>query len=159
MPKPIKKEVRSNKNLESKIEELTADLQRVHADFVNFRRRSEEEQGQIMVVAKQAVISQLLPLLDNLDRALSHIPKELESNSWAEGVAQVAKQSEVTLKELGVEKIQAKGQVFDPHLHEAVGLEDGEGDHEVVAEELQTGYKIGETIIRPAMVKVRKESI
>ncbi len=144
-------------NLDSKIEELTADLQRVHADFVNYRRRSEEEQSQIMSIAKQAVIAKLLPLIDNLERAANHLPKELGANSWATGVVQTLKQTEKVLAELGVEKIAARGQKFDPQLHEAVGFEDGRGNTEVVGEEIQTGYKMGNQVLRPSLVKVKKE--
>ncbi len=153
MPKPKA----PKEDLNVKIEELTADLQRVHADFVNFRRRAEEDQSQIMVIAKQAVVAQLLPLLDNLERALAHVPSELKDNPWAHGVAQTAKQAEKILMNLGVEKISAVGQKFDPSLHEAVGFEEGEGAHEVVAEEMQTGYKMGEDVIRPAIVKVKRQ--
>jgi len=160
MPKQIrtrKQEVGSKASgLDKKIEELTTDLQRVHADFVNYRRRSESEQAQVMKIAKQAVVAKLLPLIDNLERAANHLPKELRANTWAKGVAQTLKQTEKVLKELGVEKIVTRGQRFDPHLHEAVGLEDGQGDTEIVADEIQTGWKLDDQVIRPSLVRVRK---
>lgn len=143
--------------VEQDLLELTKDLQRVQADFVNYKRRQEEERTSLVDYAKQEVIAQLLPIFDNIDRALGHTPKELEGNDWAKGVAQVAKQSEDVLRELGVEKIAAKGQAFNPELHEAVGLEDGEGEQEIVVEELRPGYKIGEQVIRPSMVKVGRQ--
>lgn len=142
---------------ESKVEELTIDLQRVQADFNNYRRRSEEGRGEILDLAKQEVVMQVLPLLDNIDRALGHLPEDLKNNPWAEGVAKVAQQSQDILKSLGVEKIASLGQHFDHNLHEAISMEDGDGEDEVVVEELQPGYKIGERIIRPAMVKVRRK--
>ena len=135
---------------------LTADLQRVQADFVNYRRRQDEERGQLVDFAKQEVVKKLLPIFDNIERALAHIPKELKDNAWAQGVGQVAKQAEVVLADLGVEKIKTVGEAFNPHLHEAISAE-GEGEHEVVTEEMQPGYKIGNDVIRPSMVKVRKE--
>ncbi len=153
------KPVTSNKKLgkvEKDLQELTEDLKRVQADFVNYKRRQEEERSGLMDYAKQSVVAQILPVFDNIDRALAHVPKELESNDWAKGVKQVAKQSEEVLRELGVEKIVATGKLFNPQLHEAVGFEEGEGDQEVVLEELRPGYKIGESVIRPSMVKVGK---
>ncbi|MBI3983783.1 nucleotide exchange factor GrpE [Candidatus Microgenomates bacterium] len=143
-------------DLEQKIGELTADLQRVHADFVNYRRRSEEEQGQVMEIAKQAVLAKFLPIFDNLDRVTHHIPKDLADNAWVQGIQQVGKQAESIFTELGIERIAAKGQPFNPEFHEALHVE-GEGETEIVAEEVQPGYKIGDQVLRPALVKVRKE--
>ena len=139
-------------------EELTNDLKRVQADFINYQRRTEEEKAQIMEIAKQTVIAELLPILDDINRALSHVPKELKDNPWAQGVAQVAKQTESTLQTFGVEPIKAKGEEFNPEVHEAVSFDEGDGEHEVVLEELRKGYKLGDKIIRPSMVKVGKRS-
>lgn len=144
-------------DLTQKVDELTADLQRVQADFVNFRRRSEEARAEILDLAKQDVVLQLLPLIDNIERALAHVPAELESNSWAQGVTQVAKQAQDVLKNLGVEKLKSLGQLFDHNLHEAIAMMDGEGEQEVVVEELQPGYRMGDKVIRHAMVKVGKK--
>lgn len=143
-------------DLQVKIEELTQDLQRVHADFVNFRRRSDEERSQLREQVKIGVITQLLPLIDNIDRALAHVPKELEDNQWAKGVGQLAKQFAATLKDLGVEEIKAAGEPFDPHLHEAVSYEDGDGE-EIVEAELQKGYRLGDQVIRHSMVRVGRK--
>ena len=156
MSKKVSSKQSVTDNLDSKIEELTADLQRVHADFVNYRRRSEAEQSQIMAIAKQAVVAQLLPLIDNLERVLGHVPTHLAKDPWAKGVAQVAKQAEKLFQTLGVEKIVAKGRLFDPHVHEAVGFEEGTGKEEVITEEIQTGYRMGEQVIRPSLVRVGK---
>ncbi len=139
------------KDLEKKLEELTADLQRVQADFVNFRRRSEQQSAEFMNLAKQDVLLQILPLIDNIDRALAHLPEDLKDNPWADGVAQVAKQTQDTLKALGVERIDSVGQPFDHNLHEAIAHE---GEGETVTQELQPGYKLGDKVIRHAMVKV-----
>lgn len=133
--------------------ELTAHLQRLQAEFDNYRRRVADQQASIMDLAKQDVVLQLLPLIDNIDRALAHVPDDLQSNPWAQGVAGVAKQAEETFKSVGVTKVQTVGQPFDHNSMEAVAAE-GEGDQEVVSEELQAGYKLGEKVIRPAMVKV-----
>ena len=145
-------------SLQEKVDELTADLQRIQADFVNFRRRSDDERGAFLELAKQDVILQLLPVLDNIGRAFTHLPEDLAENPWAKGVSQIAKQAEDTLKNLGVTRLESVGQVFDPNLHEAIGVEDGEGEQEIVIEELQPGYKLGEKVIRHAMVKVGKSN-
>lgn len=142
---------------DNRIDELTADLQRVQADFVNFRRRSDEERGEFLNLAKQDIILQILPVLDNIDRALGHLPEDLKGNPWAEGVEKVAKQAQETLKAIGVERIASLGQPFDHNLHEAIAVVDGDGSQEVVVEELQPGYKLGEKIIRHAMVKVGRK--
>lgn len=144
--------------LEQRVQDLTADLQRVQADFMNYKRRTQEEQEQIMSIAKEAVILRLLPLVDNLERGLGHLPKGLANNAWAKGVSQVAKQTETVLEDLEVEKISALGQLFNPRWHEAVGYEAGDAGNDVVTEELRTGYKIGNRVIRPAMVKVGNNS-
>lgn len=143
-------------NNHQKLAELEADLKRVQADFVNYRRRQEDDRSQILDLAKQDVILQILPLLDNLDRALGHLPPELASNPWAKGVEQVLKQADKILSTLDVRRITALGQPFDHNLHEAIAYEDGSGDVEVVVEELQPGYKMGDKVIRHAMVKVGK---
>lgn len=133
------------------LDELQADLQRVQADFMNYRRRAEAERSEIMALAKQEVVMDVLPLLDNLGRALGHLPEGLQTDAWAQGVQQVAQQADEVLKSLGVEKIKSVGQEFDPHLHEAVAHD---GDGHIVTEELQPGYRIGDRVIRPAIVKV-----
>lgn len=143
--------------LEQKIAELTEALQRERADAINVRRRTEEERIQLAGFYKALVIRELLPALDNLERALKHAPKELQDHDYVKGVQGVVKQFEASLAQIGVERIKTVGEVFDPKLHEAIQMEDGDGSVEVVCEELQPGYKIGDEIIRHAMVKVKME--
>jgi molecular chaperone GrpE len=95
-----------------------------------------------------------LPVIDNFERALKNVPKELADNDYIKGVQGVVKQFEDTMIKIGVERIQTVGEHFNPELHEAISMEEGEGDTEVVTEELQAGYKVGDEIIRHAMVKV-----
>jgi molecular chaperone GrpE len=123
----------------AKIIELESDLRRIQADFINYRRRQEEERGELLNLAKQDVVMRLLPLIDNLERGLGHVPKQLEDDPWAKGVEQIARQAQDILKTLSVEKIQSLGQPFDHNLHEAIAMADGEGEEEVVVEELQPG--------------------
>lgn len=138
------------------IEELTEDLKRSQADFINLKRRSEEERITVSRLVKQDIVTELLPVLDNIERALGHLPKELEGNEWAQGVSKVAAQLTAKLEELGVTKIPTVGKEFDPHLHEAITAE-GEGDTEIISEELQAGYLIGDEVVRHAMVKVKRK--
>jgi molecular chaperone GrpE len=135
--------------LEQKIAELTEALQRERADAMNVRRRAEEDRTKLADFYKAMIIRSLLPAIDNLERALKHTPKDLADHDYVKGVQGVAKQFEKALTDLG--------EVFDPKYHEAVHMEDGEGSVEVVCEELQPGYKIGDEIIRHAMVKVKME--
>ncbi|HLG91068.1 MAG TPA: nucleotide exchange factor GrpE [Candidatus Saccharimonadales bacterium] len=152
------------KELERKISELTEALQRERADSVNLRRRVEEERLQLGTFYKSTVIRKLLPAIDNLERALMHIPKDLKNHDYVKGVRGVVKQFEQCFKQLGVERIKTISQQFDPRYHEAISVEDpstssGQAHNlvEVVCEELQPGYKLGDEIIRHATVKVRME--
>lgn len=138
-----------------KIAELTAALQRERADAVNLRRRHEAEIAALRTRVKANVVHDLLPVIDNFERALKHVPQDLKDNDYIKGVQAVVKQFEQTLASIGVERIKTVGEHFDPHLHEAVSMEDGDGEHEIISEELQAGYKIGDDVIRHAMVKVK----
>lgn len=137
------------------LEALTAALQRERADATNIRRQHDEQMAGLRSVVKANVVRDLLPVVDNFERALKHVPTELVDNDYIRGIQVVVKQFEQTLAGLGVERIKTVGQPFDPRLHEAVTMEEGEGSHEVISEELQSGYKVGDDVIRHAMVKVR----
>lgn len=143
--------------LQQKIDELTEALQRERADAENIRRRHEQQISGLKNLVKSQVVLDLLPAIDNLERALKHAPKELEGNDYVKGVEGTVKQFDKVLSDLGVEKIKTIGEVFDPALHEAVGIEEGDGDLEVICEELQSGYIVDGEVIRHAMVKVKKE--
>lgn len=140
--------------LAQEVATLTEALQRERADATNIRRRHEEQIANLKTMVKAGVIEELLPAIDNFERALKHVPADLADNDYIKGVQGVVKQFETTLGSMGVQRIQTVGQVFDPHFHEAVGVVEGEGEKETVSEELQAGYQVGETVIRPAMVKV-----
>jgi molecular chaperone GrpE len=143
--------------LEAQIAELTHALQRERADATNIRRRHEEEITNLRTRLKANVVRDLLPVIDNFERALKHVPEDLKGNDYIKGVQGVVKQFEKTLADMGVERIKTVGESFNPEYHEAVSMEEGEGDHEIVSEELQAGYHIGNDVIRHAMVRVRSE--
>jgi molecular chaperone GrpE len=135
--------------------QLTEALQRERADAVNLRRRHDEQIASLRSTVKASVVKDLLPVIDNFERALKHVPEELKGNDYIKGIEGIVKQFEKTLSDIGVERIKTVGEPFDPHYHEAVSMEEGEGGQEVVSEELQSGYKLGDEVIRHAMVRVK----
>lgn len=137
----MKKDVKT----EEKIAELTNDLQRTRADFENFRKQVEIQKENEKNSAKLATVYKVLPLLDDLDRAINTY-KELEP---------LKKSLDKTLGELGLSKIPADETVeFNPDLHEAV-MAEGDGEKEMIAEVLRPGYYYEKSVLRPAMVKVK----
>lgn len=140
--------------LQQQVTDLTDALQRERADVINVRRRHEEQITGLKDVVKANVVRDLLPVIDNFERALKHVPEDLKDNDYIKGVQGVVKQFEKTLADIGVLRIQTVDQPFDPKFHEAVSVEDGGGTNEVVSEELQAGYTLGDEVIRHAMVRV-----
>lgn len=143
--------------LEDQLLALTEALQRERADALNLRRRHEAELASLRTRLKASIIHDLLPVIDNFERALKHVPKQLESDDYIKGVQGVVKQFEKTLADMGVERIKTVGEVFNPHVHEAISMDEGEGTQEVVSDELQAGFKIGDDVIRHAMVRVKNQ--
>lgn len=138
----MKKDVK----IEEKIAELTNDLQRTRADFENFRKQVVIQKENEKTSVKLATVYKVLPLLDDLDRAI---------NTYAE-LEPLKKSLDKTLSELGLSKIPADETVeFNPDLHEAV-MAEGEGEKEIIAEVLRPGYYYESAVLRPAMVKVKK---
>lgn len=136
--------------------ELTEALQRERADSVNLRRQHEAALTNARQLSLSRVIRELLPAVDSIERSLKHVPEELTDNDYVKGIRAVAKQFEKTFQALGIERIPAVGEPFDPKYHEAVHLDDSDnGDVEIVSEELQPGYKIGDEVIRHSMVNVK----
>ena len=152
------KQSKREAELEQQVGELTADLQRVQADFINYRSRMEEERARTIAGAKASTILKLLPVIDNIERALDHAPDELAENPWVKGVSSLGKSLEKSLMDLGVKRISALGQPFDPNYHEAISAE-GEGPHEIGGEELRAGYTLDGQVIRHSLVKVRHQDV
>ncbi len=140
--------------LEQQVIELTDALQRERADISNIRRRHDEQIARLKTTVKANIVRDLLPIIDIFERALKHVPEELGGNDYIKGVQSIVKQFEKTLKDIGVTRIKTVGEPFDPHIHEAISMDEGSGDDEVVSEELQAGYRIDDEIIRHAMVRV-----
>jgi molecular chaperone GrpE len=144
--------------LGSALTELTMDLQRTRADFENYRKRVDSEKQAAREAGQASAILKLLPVIDNIERAIGHLPEDLADNAWAQSVAGLVKQLDKSLEGLNLKRIEATpGTPFDPEVHEAIQFdEDAEGDKEVIAEELQAGYTLGGLPIRHAMVKVTR---
>ncbi len=156
-PAPEPEFTEAEQELIAQVEALTEALQHERADSANIRRRHDEQMASLRNVVKASVVRDLLPVIDNFERALKHVPADLADNTYVKGVQGVVKQFEDTLKNLGVHRIKTTGEPFDPQVHEAVSMEDNGGDTEIVSEELQSGYALGDEVIRHAMVRVARK--
>lgn len=133
-------------------EALNVKYMRLMADFQNFKRRTEKEKSDIYAFANEKIISELLNVIDNFERALLH---GAEGDSFAEGMNMIFKQLQGVLEKAGVKEIEALGLDFDPNFHNAVMTEDStEYESGKVTEVLQKGYTLNSKVIRPSMVKV-----
>lgn len=141
------------------IEELTSDVQRMRADFENYRKRVDAEKNAARAQGKSSAILKLLPVIDNIERAVVYIPDDLKENTWAQGVASLAKNINKSLEAMDVKRIDAApGTEFNPELHEAIQFDDSAtGEKEVIEAELQAGYLLDGHVIRHAMVKVTRQ--
>ncbi|MCT2537614.1 nucleotide exchange factor GrpE [Aquibacillus koreensis] len=138
-------------------DEIYQRLLRVQAEYDNFRKRTQKEKEADRKYRSQSLITELLPVVDNFERALQIEVEDSSASGVVDGLKMVYRQLTDALKNEGVEEIEAKGQEFDPHLHQAVmQVEDDQFDSNVVVEELQKGYKLKDRVIRPAMVKVNQ---
>jgi molecular chaperone GrpE len=137
-----------------KSERYLANWQRCQADFDNYKKRSEQERGEVIELVNRALISNLLPVMDDLERALTLVPAELEESNWTEGIRLIYNKFKATLEAQGLDEIKARGEPFDPRLHEAVMQQ--EGEEGMVIEETQKGYKFKEKVLRPSLVIVGK---
>ncbi|MFZ1301618.1 MAG: nucleotide exchange factor GrpE [Candidatus Microsaccharimonas sp.] len=144
---------------EDQLTELVLDLQRTRADFENYRKRVDAEKVAAREAGQASAVLKLLPVIDNIERAITYTPEELKDNTWVQGVAGLVKHLEKSLEGLNVARIDAKpGTDFNPEVHEAIQFdEDAQGDKEVIADELQAGYTLNGHVIRHAMVKVTKQ--
>ena len=129
-----------------------ANWKRSEADLINYRRRSELEMEEVRQFSNTTLVLQILPVIDDLERALGSIPAELADNPWVEGVKLIGRKLLNNLETLGVTRIKALGEPFDPKLHEA--MMSAEGPEGIVPAELQAGYKLRDRVIRPAKVIV-----
>jgi len=129
-----------------------AGWQRAQADFINYKRRSEQEMAEVSQFANATLMLSLLPILDDLERAFAAIPPRLANASWVDGVRLIWRKLQTTLEAQGLMPIKALGEPFDPNFHEAV--RQGKGKEGIVVGELLKGYKLHDKVIRAARVVV-----
>jgi molecular chaperone GrpE len=141
---------------DKRLAELTDALQRERADFANYRRRNEAERSDYSRFAKAELITRLLEVLDNFDRALDTVPAQLRDEPWVEGIWLVERKLRDILAAEGLEEVGSVGQPFDPHIHEAIGHVDSSAPEGTVVDEVRKAYKLHDKIIRPALVTVAR---
>jgi len=135
-----------------KAETNLAGWQRAQADYVNYKRRAEQDKEEVSQFANAILVLNLLPILDDWERALASIPDDQAEPSWIEGIRLIERKLRGILEAQGLSPIEAVGQPFDPNLHEAAMQ--GKGEEGIVVEELQKGYKFRDRVIRPSKVVV-----
>jgi len=132
-------------------------LQRLAADFENYRKRVEKEKEDFVKFSKEDLVYEFLPILDNFEMAIHHVKNTTEPKKIIEGIELVERQFHNILKKEGLQVIETKGKKFDPHIHEAIMHEETNKHPEgLIIEELRKGYTLGGKVIRPAQVKVTK---
>jgi molecular chaperone GrpE len=133
--------------------------QRGQADFLNYKRRTTQELEQKIRDANGGLLTQLLPVLDDLQRALANIPGDLANQAWPQGVVLIGQKLESILQRQGLEQIGSEGDRFDPHIHEAVAYEEHPTyDEGQVASVYRVGYRLNDRVLRPAQVVVARGS-
>jgi len=151
----IKKTQEQSENIsKQEFEELKDTLQRTHAEFQNFRKRTEEEKSRFIKLSNEALIKKLIPVIDNLEIALKH---EKQNSEFKQGIQLIQEQIWHVLEEEGLSKITAIGK-FDPNLHEAVLTEESELENGTILKELQKGYALCNRVIRFSKVKIAKKT-
>lgn len=152
LQKPESKE-KTDKEL---AEEYLNDLKRCRADFENYKKRQENEREQMARFVTSGILSELIPILDNFNVAVAHVPEDKKNDPWVTGITYIEKQFEETLSRYGVKVMEVKaGEAFDPAKHEAVEHHEKEGAKNLIVEKvIQKGYLMGGKVVRAAKVTV-----
>lgn len=134
-------------------------LLRSRADYANYKRRVEQEKQELVRYGNANLIAQLLPVLDDFERAFLTVPSGLDKLTWVEGIALVHRKLQLILEKEGLKPIQANGQKFNPMEHEAIAYEERtDVEDGTILAEVQRGYKLGERVLRPTLVRVAKQA-
>ena len=150
-------ETSSGKEESAELIQLKDKYLRTLAEYENFRKRSEKEKAQMFELGAKSIIEQLLPVVDNFERALEHISEEEKENSFVKGVEGIYKQIQKMFSDCDIQAIEAVGQKFNPALHNAVMTEEeGDAEEDTVTADLQKGYTYRGNVVRHSMVKVKK---
>lgn len=130
---------------------------RTLAEYENFRKRSEKEKAQMFELGAKSIIEALLPVVDNFERALSHVQEEEKDSPFAKGIEGIYKQIQKMFADCNIQEIEALGKKFDPALHNAVMTEEeGDAEEDTITQDLQKGYTYRGNVVRHSMVKVKK---
>ena len=130
---------------------------RTLAEYENFRKRSEKEKTQMFELGAKSIIEALLPVVDNFERALSHVQEEEKDSPFVKGIEGIYKQIQKMFADCNIQKIEALGKKFDPALHNAVMTEEeGDAEEDTITQDLQKGYTYRGNVVRHSMVKVKK---
>jgi molecular chaperone GrpE len=141
--------------LKNKCEEYLSGWQRAKADYLNLKRETEERHETLAEFVQAGLIMEIIPIINNLKKALTFIPDDLKETAWAKGFCHIAKQFEDILKKLDIEEIKTVGEQFNPEFHEAVASEEKPDlDDQTIITELTPGYKMNDKVITPAKVTV-----
>ncbi len=150
-------EIENAEEPKSKEREYLDGWKRCQADFENYRKRQDERISELRNLSKEDFALQILPVLDNFQMSLGHVPQGEEKSPWIQGILHIQRQLESILKDNGIEKIEVKiGEKFNPEIHEAIEnhQEEEKEEHHRVKKVISAGYKLGEKVIRPAKVIV-----
>lgn len=140
-----------------RVKDLQERWQRSAADLANLRRRTEQERGEVEQFAAMRLVQEILPVLDNFERAISTIPSNLSMLTWIQGVMLIQRHLEALLEQRGLQPIEAQGQAFNPHYHEAVSEREQDGvEAGTILQEYQKGYSMHGRVIRPTLVEIAK---
>jgi molecular chaperone GrpE len=130
-------------------------LQRLQAEFANYKKRIERERSEFVSLANATLITKLLPILDDLERALESVPDQVQGTDWMEGIRLIERALHTTLEQEGLTEIEAVGKMFDPQFHHAVVREEtSEYEDDEIIDELQRGYRLQGRVLRPSTVIV-----
>ena len=130
---------------------------RTLAEYENFRKRSEKEKTQMFELGAKSIIEALLPVVDNFERALSHVQEEEKDSPFVKGIEGIYKQIQKMFADCNIQEIEALGKKFDPALHNAVMTEEeGDAEEDTITQDLQKGYTYRGNVVRHSMVKVKK---
>ncbi|MGQ9627435.1 MAG: nucleotide exchange factor GrpE [Anaerolineae bacterium] len=140
---------------EAKAQEYLDQWRRTAAEFANYKKRNEKEQSEITKFANAGLLTMLLPVLDDFERAFQTIPSNLRSLTWVDGLFLIQRKMQMVFEQMGVKPIETEGQKFDPLFHQAVSYEESDGFEEgQIISEVQKGYKFHDRVLRPALVRV-----
>ncbi len=144
-------------SFDDKVKELETENLRLRADMENLRKRAYKEKTDFARYANENLLGDIIPVCDNFERATQVNVNDPEMEKFLKGFKMIQDQLDYVLKNAGLEKIEAIGQNFDPNFHEAAEIdEDSESETGTIIEVMRTGYKFGDKVIRPALVKVKK---